>query len=143
MNHHNHETSACDEETGVVVKVSESDVWIERMSLEGCKSCSMSGVCGSKNTPQLRFTNNSDYKIGDLVNIHINSSTRMMSSFMIFIMPVILLICTFSLFFYGFKTSESISIAAGFISLLPSIGLIFLYDRYVGKKKAITISKKG
>ncbi|MBP7562307.1 MAG: SoxR reducing system RseC family protein [Candidatus Cloacimonetes bacterium] len=142
MSHHEHIPSTCDEETGIVVNSTPNDVWVERMSLEGCKSCAMSGVCGSKNTPQLKFKNDADYHIGDIVLIHISSSTRLMSSFIIFIVPVILLILTFALFYYVLNTSEKISILVGFLSLFLSALIIGLYDKYLAKTKAVSISKK-
>ena len=142
MSHHEPISSACEEETGLVVNATEQDVWVERMSLEGCKSCAMSGVCGSKNTPQLKFKNDAAYQKGDIVLIHISSSTRLMSSFMIFIVPVILLMLTFSLFFYVIRMSEAISIIAGFMSLLLSALIVILYDKFQAKKQAVSISKK-
>ena len=63
-------------------------------------------------------------------------------SFIIFIVPVILLLLTFALFYYVLNTSEKISILVGFLSLFLSALIIGLYDKYLAKTKAVSISKK-
>ncbi|MCB5249952.1 MAG: SoxR reducing system RseC family protein [Candidatus Cloacimonadales bacterium] len=141
MGHHNdlNEPSA---EVGVVVQVNQDTIWIERTTLDGCKSCSMSGVCGSSNQAQLEFPNNDNYQLGDLVDIHIASSTRLLSSFIVFILPILIFISTFSLSFYVFHYSEPLSIGLSFLSLIIAFGAILVFDRLLAKKNVIRIVKK-
>ncbi|HPY96466.1 MAG TPA: SoxR reducing system RseC family protein [Candidatus Cloacimonadota bacterium] len=142
MGHHEYDTHQNEAEIGVVVDVNSTTIWVERTSLEGCKSCSMNGVCGSSNAARLEFANDDNYQKGDLVDIHVKSSVRLAASFMVFIVPVIFLITAFTISFYWIKLPEPISIGIGFLSLIISILCIILFDRYLGKKQVIQIIKK-
>lgn len=142
MSHCENLHSNDDEELARVVKVSDSSVWVERISLDGCQSCTMHGLCGSKGNPQLKFTNKENLQEGDTVIIKINTSTKLISSFVIFIVPIIILFIFFLLARYTFNFSESKSALISFTSLILSALVIYLFDKYVAKNYAITIEKK-
>lgn len=131
-----------DDELGKVVYADPSIVRVERLALEGCKSCSMGSFCGTKNNPLLTFKNTQDLKQDDIVVIHINASVRLLSSFIIFILPIILIAVSFSVAHYVFLLKESLSIIIAFLSIIPSAIIIKLFDKFIAKNKSIQISKK-
>ncbi len=138
----NNDSLISDDELGKVVYADQKIVKIERLALEGCKSCSMGSFCGTKNNPALTFKNTQDFKQDDIVVLHINSSIRLLSSFIIFILPIILITLFFIIAHYVIHLKESYSIIIAFSSIIPSALIIKLFDKYIAKNKSIQISKK-
>ncbi len=126
------------EDTGIVVAVVDGVYRVELERGGGCKSCTMRGMCFAKSTPAV-FELKSDLalKVGDRVQLVVAPGDRILSSLLIFLMPVVFL-------FAGFL------IASSFLAELPSIGVAFgamgssflilrLIDRRIGDKLKVQI----
>ncbi len=140
MNQCENESTSSENELGKVVMTEGSYVFIERLHLSGCKSCSMHGLCGAKENPKLKFKDNQGLKVGDIVEIKMNPNFRIFTSFLVFIFPIIMLFI-FLLFGLYIGLPEKKAIILGFLGLLISAIIIWFIDKYVSKGNRITLTK--
>ncbi len=101
------------EDVGTVVAAKGKKVRVELVRGAGCKSCAMRGMCFGRNTPAI-FDLESDLDLvpGDRVQLEISPSTRVLSSLLVFGLPML---CLFASFL----------IANRWLAELPSIGIAF------------------
>ncbi len=120
------------EDIGTVTSVQGRNITVEICKSGGCKTCSMHGICGSNNTPIiLHFETGDDYKIGDQVIVSVSSGVRILSSLIVFILPLIALL---GFFLLGRNfTSELGAIIIGFTGMLAAFIAIRLIDRKIAK----------
>ncbi|HOH47728.1 MAG TPA: SoxR reducing system RseC family protein [Candidatus Cloacimonadota bacterium] len=126
------------EDTGTVVAVLDGAYRIELIRGGGCKSCTMRGMCFAKSTPAVfELKSELPLKVGDRVQLVVAPGDRILSSVLIFLMPIVFL-------FAGFL------IASRFLAELPSIIIAFtamgssflilrLVDRRIGDKLKVQI----
>jgi positive regulator of sigma E activity len=129
------------EDVGTVVQVRGKQVRVELTRGAGCKSCSMRGMCFGRNTPAV-FDLETELELqeGDRVQLEIAPGTRILSSLLVFGMPMLFL-------FGGFL------IASRWLGELPSIGIAFaatllsfiimkFIDRRLGNRIQVSIGRK-
>ncbi|HPS38186.1 MAG TPA: SoxR reducing system RseC family protein [Candidatus Cloacimonadota bacterium] len=129
------------EDIGIVVEMTGRIARVELERGGGCKGCSMRGMCFSKGKPAVfELATDLDLAPGDRVSIVISPRARILSSLLIFLMPVLFL-------FLGFV------LASRFMAELPSIGVAFcfmavsflivrLIDRKMGNHLEIRLGEK-
>lgn len=123
-------------ETATVLKVLNSGVKLGMDETQGCKSCAISVVC-SKNKKRFFVKTDKKYKEGDKVEVKVEPSARMFSSFVVFAIPIIIMLCVY--FFSRIFLSEDFSVLLTIVSLLPSIVIIRTIDFYFKDKIDVSI----
>ncbi|MBN1948392.1 MAG: SoxR reducing system RseC family protein [Candidatus Cloacimonetes bacterium] len=123
------------EDTALVVEVKKGFVTVEISRTGACASCGMSGICVGKNQAlRHRISTDMDLRSGDQVKLHISSGVKLLSSFLIFVMPIIFMILFYFSAKHIFGFREEFAIIISFTGLLVSGILIYLADkRFAGK----------
>lgn len=128
-------------EIGIVTKVNGQRVTVELERGGGCKSCSMRGMCFSKGKPAVfELETSLELAPGDRVSIEVSPRARIMSSLLIFLMPVIFL-------FIGYIVAaeyliELASIGVGFLAMALSFLIVRIVDKRVGNHLDIRLGAK-
>ncbi|MGC8971301.1 MAG: SoxR reducing system RseC family protein [bacterium] len=116
------------ETIGRVVRIDGEFVEVSIPRSERCKAC---GICplGENDTVLLRFKVDTPLKIGDKVKVRTEDRYVIASAFILYIVPVIALICGYLL---GglISSSEVFKIVFGFLFM----GVSFLVNRFIDKK---------
>lgn len=118
-------------ETGIVKKIlNDREAIIKIEKIGECDSCLGKSYCNSFTSKDnlMEVNYNDKIKIGDHVEIHINSKNRIIFSIIIFLMPIIILILFYYISIYFFK-KEIIAIIGAFIGFILYFIVIFLYTR--------------
>jgi positive regulator of sigma E activity len=131
------------EDVGTVVAIHGKKVTIEICPTAGCASCSMSGVCGAGNKNKY-FTIETDQPVqmGDQVTLQIHGGSEVVSSLILFLMPILFMIFGFVLgrFILGLKEGNAVLISI--LGLGLSFFVVKIIDHFYGKKMFITILPK-
>ena len=129
------------QDQGIVTEVTGNRVTVEIKRGGGCKSCSMRGFCFSKSTPAV-FHLESDIPLikGDLVELEISPSGRVLASMLIFGLPVLALVAGYLI--AQLWLSELSGIIVAFAAMAGSFVLIRFCDRHWGKKLEVRIARK-
>jgi sigma-E factor negative regulatory protein RseC len=86
------------EEEAVVTQLDNSQVWIKRLHSGGCSGCLQQSTCGtsvlSKLLPKREFAVDNDMalKVGDTVTVAIDDSQLLLSSFLLYLLPLLVMI---------------------------------------------------
>ena len=135
------ETELHQEDIGTVVSMNGRIATVELKRSGGCKDCTMRGMCFSKNTDSVfELETNLQLVPGDRVQIEISPRTRIVSSLLIFIVPVLFLFGGFIL--ASVWLQELPSILLSFAAMASSFLLVRLIDRKFGKHLDIRIGAK-
>lgn len=123
------------EDSALVVEVNKGVVTVEIAKTGACQSCRLSGICVGKNQSlRHRISTEMDLQPGDRVKLHISAGVKLLSSFLIFVMPIIFMILFYFSAKHIFGFREEFAIIASFAGLLLSGILIYLADkRFAGK----------
>ncbi|MBW6515681.1 MAG: SoxR reducing system RseC family protein [Candidatus Cloacimonetes bacterium] len=134
---------ALEDEIAIVKEVYDDEVLIQIERKGTCRSCSMNMLCmGRENKAEFRVPSKLSLKVGDRVKLHISPASRMISSFLIFIFPIIMMLLFFLTARYLLGLSENLSILSSFLGLLVS-GIIIIYaDRKSADKIRVEILEK-
>ncbi len=120
------------EDIGTVTAVSGNRITVEINKGEGCKSCGIKGLCGNSMKPVvLQFETKDKYRIGDKVKVSIPGGIRVLSSLLIFGVPLMALFGFFLL--ARVFVSEIAAVVIGFAGLSLAFLLIRCLDRSIGK----------
>lgn len=131
------------EDIALVIEVNSDSALVELEKKDTCKSCSASMFCmGSGSAKRFSVKTTQALKPGDRVKLNITSGTRLFSSFVVFILPVILMIIFYVGGKYLFTLSEDWSVFSAIIGLLFSGFIIILVDRKLGGKLKIEVVEK-
>lgn len=132
------------EDLGIVREYKDGIAIIEIQPHGGCKSCAMHGVCGTPTQPIFhRIPTNADLQEGDRVTILVEPGTRVFSSLVLFLLPIVLMLIFYAIAKFALHTSENMAVLASILSLLVSLGIIKLIDKRFGPKLKITITGKA
>ncbi len=128
------------EDISTVVAIDGKKVTLEVCPTEGCSSCNMSGACGMGNKNKY-FTLETDLplKIGDKVTLQIQGGSEVVSSLVLFLLPIIFMILGFVLGRFVFAFKESTSVLFSILGLGLSFFVVKIIDHYYGKKISINI----
>lgn len=120
-----------EQEIGKIVNIIDGKVIVQIESGEQCKLCGSAHACMTltQTTRQIEIPyNNENVKIGDRVAIGFKPQTRLLSSFLVFLMPIIFLVAGY---FVGDRLfqRENMAILFSFLGLAFS----FLMLRFLNK----------
>ncbi len=144
MHSHNNDVI---EDTAKVLSVDGKKITFEIINNGSCKSCSMHGVCGTNDTPIIHEAiTNLNVQVGDVVKVFLSAGTRILSAFILFIIPILSMILFYLLGKLTFNLSEDLSIFLSVIGLFLSGVAIYIIDKIYQKKihfQIIEVIKKG
>ncbi len=129
------------EDVGRVVAVRGKRVKVEVERGEGCKSCSLRGMCFGRNTPAIfDLENDLDLNPGDRVQLEIAPSTRVLTSLLVFGLP---LLCLFGGYLIGnLWLAELPSIGIAFAATALSFFIMRQIDKRFGNRMQVRIRSK-
>jgi positive regulator of sigma E activity len=128
-------------ENGVVIKANPETIVVRMIDNNSCQSCSINKICGLNNKKEIEFKNDENFIKGDLVNILITPSQRLIASFLAFILPIFLLMLFYFISSKLLHFKDSYSILFSFLWLPIWVFLIKTYDKK-SKKFEYKLSKK-
>jgi positive regulator of sigma E activity len=119
-------------DTGIVTHIQGKKITVEIAKGGGCKSCSMHGLCGTNSTPiVLSFITDAEYQIGDKVNVSVGTNIKLLSSVIVYLLPLVAL---FAFFLIARSFMQELgAVLCGFIGLILSFLLIRVIDKKIGK----------
>ncbi len=131
-------------DSAIIKEVKNGKYLIEILRNGSCKSCGLNGVCAGESAPSITQWVDSPLKLetGTMVQVSIAPTTKLLSSFLIFIFPIILMIIFYAIAKFGFHLIENTSVLISLTSLLLSGFLIHLFDKTFGKKVKFIIEGK-
>jgi len=126
-----------------VIEVFKGGVVVEMEKSGSCDSCAIHGVCaGSDKTFRHRLKTDMPLKKGDLLELTISSEIKILSSFVVFILPVLSMILFYFLAKFALGVSENFSILISFAGLLLSGIFIYVLDKKFADKIKFEIIRK-
>ena len=127
---------------GVVTKVDSSTAWVKCTKSAACESCKAKGFCdtmgGSDDDVEVEAINAAKAKVDDRVTISFETSSLLKVSFLVYMVPVLLLILGVVI---GDKIAPIFNYDRSIFSML--VGLLFLLAAFFFvKTKGKELSKK-
>ncbi len=120
-----------------VVKSRQGDFYtLELGNTSGCHGCLLAGVCGVQNKV-VQVRSELELDIGEKVDVEVKASDRILSSFVVFVLPIMLMVL---FYFLGglFLDVESGQTIFSFLGL----GLGALLIRFIDKNAKIKVEIK-
>ena len=127
-------------ETGIIKSVGDKII-VAKENTDNCNSCKMKMLCHNQSITEFEVITSEKFAIGEKVEIIINPYKRIFASFIVFILPVLILIITYYISFSLFFKSEPFSIVLSIISLLISYVIIKYINKKVDNNNDIKIKK--
>ena len=123
------------EDSARVVAVEKNIITFEIINTGSCESCSMHGMC-STNDKQILHKTESDLeiKVNDIIKIHLSSGVKILSAFILFLIPILSMILFYLVAKLGFSWNEDFAILFSLLGLLMSGVFIFFIDKRFSKK---------
>jgi len=132
-----------EEEIAIVKEVGDDDVLVQMERKGACRSCSLNMLCmGNSSKAEFRLKSELTLKPGDRVKLNITPESRIISSFLIFIFPILMMVLFFVMARYLFGIGETVSILISLIGLLLSGIIIKIFDRMSSEKISVEIVEK-
>jgi len=131
------------QEMGTVVEVRDALAIVEVERSPACERCGVCYQMGGKNKMVAQARNNAGAKVGDKVNLEIESKIFLSVAFVLYIIPVVFLIIgyfigsTLVTFLQKPAYSQEVGIFSGFIFLGFSYLVIRMIDRRAALSKQI------
>ncbi|PKN80106.1 MAG: hypothetical protein CVU48_02965 [Candidatus Cloacimonetes bacterium HGW-Cloacimonetes-1] len=136
-----HEEEHTIEDVGIVTAVNGSTVSVEMQRGGGCKTCAMRGMCFSKNTPAVfKIETTIQVEPGDSVLLEVSPKARVLSSLLIFILPIVFLGIGYAIGSVFFTELIAALISMAFMGL--GFFVIHFVDKAIGKDLSVTIRRK-
>ncbi len=137
------EIEQAEEEIAVIKEVFDDEVLIQIERKGACRSCSLNMLCmGGENKAEFRIRTALNLKPGDRVKLNIKPESRLISSFLIFVFPILMMIIFFVTAHYLLSLSEGISIVISLAGLLFSGFIIKYIDKKSSEKISVEIVEK-
>ncbi len=131
------------EDIAVVRKTEKDFVHVEVERTGSCEGCAVSGICNSDDKIIMhKIKTELQLKIGDRVRVNIETSLRIFSSFVVFIIPILTMLSFYLISKYLFNLNEDLSIIISMFGLLLSGLFIYIIDKIFAKKLNFKITKK-
>ncbi|MDP8314592.1 MAG: SoxR reducing system RseC family protein [Candidatus Celaenobacter antarcticus] len=126
-------------DVGTVVEIQNGFAIVEYSRSDACNTCKLKPFCfqrgGDVNT--LTMKNELNVKKGDKIQFEISPQMRILSSFLVFILPIIFMIGSYFLCKSAIGLSESISIIVSLVSIAVAFILVKIIDGQIKKKAMI------
>lgn len=131
------------EDIAIVRSIQDNIAQVEIERTGSCKGCAVSGFCNSDKKVILhKIKIDQKLKIGDKVQVNIAPSLRILSSFVVFIIPILTMLSFYLISKYILTLNENLSIVTSMVGLLFSGFLIYYIDKKFANKLSFTIIKK-
>ena len=131
------------EDIAVVQEVRVGKVQVKLPESVSCDTCAIKGFCHPNDKLKCHWIDTDlSFKVGDKVRIFISPAIRIVSSFIVFLFPIILMLIFYLMIKYLFSASENLAILGSILSLGISGLLIFFLDKKWGKKIKFEIIEK-
>ena len=116
---------------GIVEKIDGNNVTIKITRDSSCgENCAMCNACPSKNMSITMITD-IPLSVNDKVLMETNSKHILLWAFMVYILPIILLIAGYAIF----------TLYVGLILMVTSFVFLFIFDKKINKNKLLKLSK--
>src|SRR6056297_3504819 len=130
-------------DVAVVKQIDGDNVVLEIEQTDSCNACAMHGICHAGDKKVIhKVKSDLQLAVGDRVKIFLEPGLRILSSFLIFIFPILIMV----LFYLGskliFSLSENNAILVSIISLLLSGFAIYRLDKTMAKRIKFKIVEK-
>ena len=129
-------------EKGIVKAVDGKKITITRLDSNSCGSCGMHGICGIKNQPEFVVFSETDVSVGDTIDLIVSPSAKILSAFLVFMLPIIFMFIFYIVAQYLLNFNEKLSILISFAGLLISGIFIKFFDKKLAKRNEIIIKKR-
>ncbi len=127
-------------EKGIVKSYEDGVATVVVGRTDACDSCMISGMCmGKGKTVEHRIRTNLALKPGDCVRIEISPAARILSSFVVFIFPILMMVLFFSVSRFLLDLEEIYSIMISIGGLLLSGLFIYLFDKKMAGRIKVEI----
>jgi positive regulator of sigma E activity len=131
------------EDMALVKAVNGRKVTVEMQRNPGCSSCRAHSLCiGTDRPPTHVLDTDVPLRVGDRVKVGVSPGVKMMSSFMLFIFPLLMMFLFYGAAKLGCRWSEDLSILCSLGGLLISGVLVKVFDRKYAKKIHFEILEK-
>ncbi len=126
-------------DVGTVVDIQNGLAIVEYSRSDACDTCKLKAFCFQKGGDVTKFTmkNNLNVKKGDIIQFEISPQMRILSSFLVFILPIIFMIGSYFLCKSAIGLSENISIVVSLISIAVAFIFVKFIDGQIKKKAMI------
>lgn len=132
-----------DEELAEVIEVMQGEVIVSMQRKGGCKSCSMSALCmGGASKKEFSVKTDMELVKGDIVKLNISPSSRMLSSLIVFILPIVFLILGYFIIKLVLKMQEDFAVFGSLLTMLLSIFVLKYADKKLSNKISVEIIEK-
>jgi len=131
------------EDIAIVSEVKDHKVLVKLPESDSCASCAIHGICQvGDNTSSHWIDTDLRLQVGDKVKIFISPALKIMSSFIVFLLPVIMMILVYLIIKYLFMGSENASILGSVLSLGLSAVIIYALDKKWSEKLRFEIIER-
>ena len=131
------------EDIAIVQEINNGKVLVKLPGSENCSGCAVHGICqAGDNIASHWIKTDMNLQLGDKVKIFIAPALRIVSSFIIFLMPVLMMLFVYLAIKYLAGGSENISIVGSILSLGLSGVIIWLIDKKWSGKLRYEIVEK-
>lgn len=126
-------------DVGIVVEIYKDNAIIEFSRSEACNTCKLKAFCFQKggDLTKLTMKNSLGAQIGDQIQFEISPQMRILSSFLVFILPIIFMIGSYFIFKSAVGLSENLSILLSLASVVIAFVFVKLIDNQIKKKALI------
>jgi len=132
-----------DDETAIVCEVLENEVLVEMERKGGCSSCSMNVLCmGGANQKRFKVQTTLKLSKGDAVRLNISPASRLLSSFIVFVVPVLMLIVGYYFVKLILKMPEDAAVFGSLLTMLFSVIILKIADKKFSSKIKVEIVEK-
>ena len=129
-------------ETVTVKAIDGKTLVIERNNPGACNGCRANLFCNMQNKSEITLETEDTFEIGDEVELLVSPQSRILSSFIVYIVPLLVLVIFYFISFELFNFSEIVSIVISFISLIVSFFIIKLFNKRFDNTNVIQIMRK-
>ncbi|MCD4795725.1 MAG: SoxR reducing system RseC family protein [Candidatus Cloacimonetes bacterium] len=131
------------EDTAIVKEIRNDYILIEMVKTTSCDNCGLRMLChGNDKNIVHKIKTNMKLNIGDTVMVAVSPGIRILSSFIVFIYPILSMIFFYVIGKFLLNFNENFSILSSFLGLLLSGIIIYFFDKKYGNKIKFEILKK-
>ncbi len=127
-------------ETGQIVEIKNGWAGIRLTQGEQCSHCAVKGACSSIGSGErvIHTRVDSSFRVGDHIELAFESSTRIASAVIVFLIPVFFMIAGLAVAAISFGDAEKPAIVGSFGGLILGFFIVWVVNKIVSKKKAFT-----
>ena len=126
-------------DVGTVVDIQNGLAIVKYSRSDACNTCKLKAFCFQKggDVTTLTMKNELNVKLGDKIQFEISPQIRILSSFLVFILPIIFMIGSYFLCKSAIRLSESISIIVSLVSIAVAFIVVKIIDGQIKKNAMI------